>query len=261
MIDGPLRDWPAAFRSDRWVRVLAQTTSTQDAARGLASRSQQRIFIAARQTRGRGSRGRTWTDPHGLGLAMTIAIPADPQRIDPAILPLACGLAVIDAVRLLAGAASPRLGLKWPNDVMHVDASGRGVRKLGGILIEAAHGCLFAGIGVNVHQQPTDFEPSWRSEAISLRMLGIRISRPQLAAAIVESLDGCLADSSATIIERWIQYDALRGLRCSFEHDRQIFSGTVVSIEPTQRIQLRLDSGELRWLPAATTVRCRPPGA
>ena len=111
MIDGPLRDWPAAFRGDRWVRVLAQTTSTQDAARALASLSQQRIFIAARQTRGRGSRGRTWADPHGLGLAMTIALPADPQRIDPAILPLACGLAVIDAMKLLAGAKAPRLGL------------------------------------------------------------------------------------------------------------------------------------------------------
>jgi BirA family biotin operon repressor/biotin-[acetyl-CoA-carboxylase] ligase len=142
MIDGPLRDWPLAFRPDRWVRVLAQTTSTQDVARQLSCTSQQRVFIAARQTKGRGSRGRTWNDPRGLGLAMTMALPrnAPTGPIDPTILPLACGLAVIDAIKRLLGPRSPRLGLKWPNDVMQVDASGRGVRKLGGVLIEAAQG-------------------------------------------------------------------------------------------------------------------------
>lgn len=264
MIDGPLRDWPRAFHPDRWVRFFAQTTSTQDAAKQLASCSQQRIFIAARQTRGRGSRGRTWTDPHGLGLAMTISLPAGNAAsgvIDPAILPLACGLAVIDAITHLAGPRTPRLGLKWPNDVMQVDASGRGVRKLGGILIEASHGCLFAGIGINVHQQDSDFVPSLRREAVSLRQLGVRLSRPGLAAAIVEALDTLTRAPSDSILDRWKQHDALRGVHGSFEHNLRTFTGTVLHIEPTRSIELRLDDGEKVVLPAATTVRVRPSAA
>jgi biotin-(acetyl-CoA carboxylase) ligase len=181
--------------------------------------------------------------------------------IDPAILPLACGLAVIDAITHLSGPRTPRMGLKWPNDVMQVDTSGRGVRKLGGILIEASHGCLFAGIGINVHQQDSDFVPSLRSEAVSLRQLGVRLSRPGLAAAIVEALDTLTRAPSDSILDRWKQRDALRGVRCTFEHDQQTFTGTVLHIEPTSSIELRLDNGTIRSLPAASTVRVRPPAA
>ncbi|MCX5690612.1 MAG: biotin--[acetyl-CoA-carboxylase] ligase [Planctomycetota bacterium] len=264
MIDGPLRNWPRAFGPDQWVRVLAQTTSTQDAARALASSTQQRIFIAARQTRGRGSRGRAWSDRHGLGLAMTISFPASSTAngpLDAGILPLACGLAAIDAITRLCGKHSPRLGLKWPNDVVQVDASGRGVRKLGGILIEAAQGCLFAGIGINVHQQEADFEPSLRRDAVSLRQLGVHLSRPVLGAAIVASLAGILEASPQTVLDRWKQHDALRGARGSFEHNLQTFIGTVLHIEPTRSIELRLADGQTVSLPAATTVRIRPHAA
>jgi hypothetical protein len=60
------------------------------------------------------------------------------------------------------------------------------------------------------------------------------------------------------IIERWKQHDALRGMRCSFEHDCRTFTGIVLGIEPTRCIRLRLDDGGERALPAASTVRVRP---
>jgi len=60
--------------------------------------------------------------------------------------PIAAGLAVVDAARELSG---PRLSIKWPNDVL---AAGGG--KIAGILVEAAPEAVIAGIGINVDHPP-----------------------------------------------------------------------------------------------------------
>ena len=84
-----------------------------------------------------------------------------------------------------------RPGLKWPNDPV------LGQKKLCGILtelsLEAETGrlqYLVLGIGINVHQTAEDFSPEVAQIATSLsQAAGRRISRPALAAALIEELD------------------------------------------------------------------------
>ena len=104
------------------------------------------LWITARaQSAGRGRRGRAWfSEPGNLYATLLLTDPAPPGRA--AELSFVAALAVYDAIARLAPALTPRLALKWPNDVL---CEGR---KLAGILIEAegtAPLVMAIGIGVN----------------------------------------------------------------------------------------------------------------
>lgn len=94
------------------------------------------------QTLGRGRLDRRWISAPGLGLAMSVALPATPGRSLAGVYPLVVGSVVLDAVRE-AGVTNAEL--KWPNDIMV-----RG-KKLAGILCEVPRTpFVIAGVGINV---------------------------------------------------------------------------------------------------------------
>lgn len=104
------------------------------------------VFLADRQTAGRGRQGREWISPEGNLFATIGVVP--PAGRNPAQLAFVAGLAVLDA--LSETAPDVRFALKWPNDIL---ASGR---KLSGILIEAGEHGYAVGIGVNLVASPPD---------------------------------------------------------------------------------------------------------
>jgi BirA family biotin operon repressor/biotin-[acetyl-CoA-carboxylase] ligase len=250
--DGRLASWPGQFGASPPLRLLPQTTSTQDAARRLASGlSSPLAVLAALQTAGRGRLGRTWIDRRGKGVAMTLLLPA--RDLDASLLSLACGIAVVEAVDALVGAASPRLGLKWPNDVVTVDARGLSKRKLAGVLVERADDRFLAGIGLNVHQELEDFPQGL--EAVSLSLLGAPLSRPRLAGEIARRVVRWSKEPAHAIIEAWKRLDALTGANAAFLSDGREHRGLIERIEPLEFIELRDASGSLIKLAAATTQR------
>ncbi len=91
------------------------------------------VAIADEQTAGRGRLGRRWEARPGSALMLSVAheAPGRPELLS--ALPLAMGLAALEAIGEVTG-VEPRL--KWPNDVM-VDAPGQRWLKLGGILGES----------------------------------------------------------------------------------------------------------------------------
>jgi len=134
--------------------ILATTTSTNAEAAQLAvaGAAEGTCVAADHQTAGRGRLGRPWFGPAHAGLWMSVIVRAEDQ---PATrlgwLPLATGLAVVDAIRSLE---SIPVELKWPNDLMARSAAcggGGGLAKIGGILAERqADGSVVVGIGINV---------------------------------------------------------------------------------------------------------------
>ena len=101
------------------------------------------VRSAERQPAGRGRSGRVWSSPRAQ---LTLSVGIDAGDVAPDAwgwLPLAAGVAVVDALAAVAGVEA---GLKWPNDVL---ANGR---KLAGILTEvaAAQRAIVVGIGLNV---------------------------------------------------------------------------------------------------------------
>jgi BirA family biotin operon repressor/biotin-[acetyl-CoA-carboxylase] ligase len=149
--------------------------STNDAARALAlaGAAHGSSILAREQTRGRGTKGRAWHSPAGLGLYTSFILrdPAGGAVPHPHLLPLAAGLAASDAILELSGLG---IRLQWPNDVLFEG------KKLGGVLTEgtnagAAGGFAVVGIGLNVGHGPGDLPEELRATATSLRLAGGRV--------------------------------------------------------------------------------------
>lgn len=139
--------------------------STNDAAKALARAGAPAgtVVTAAAQTGGRGTKGRAWDSPPGLGLYVSVVFRPPAESL--ALLPLTAGLAARDAVEKSAGVEAR---LKWPNDLLWEG------RKLGGILCESAFTGVdldfsVVGIGINVGQKKDDFPVELRDRAVSLR--------------------------------------------------------------------------------------------
>jgi BirA family biotin operon repressor/biotin-[acetyl-CoA-carboxylase] ligase len=120
------------------------------------------VYFADEQRAGRGRGDHAWHSAAGQGLYVSVLLrPLLPAARLP-LLPLAAGLAAVDAVRSVTGLA---VDLRWPNDLLIND------RKTGGILVEAktdGSSAVFAvvGIGINVHQRA--FDPTLDTPATSL---------------------------------------------------------------------------------------------
>lgn len=113
------------------------------------------LLVAEAQTRGRGRQGKPWFSNPGASLTFSLSLPFAPA--DWSGLSLAVGVAVAEALDPAPAGQAPAIGLKWPNDLMLLDAAGGIGSKLGGILIETValgpRRMVVVGIGLNVQPQ------------------------------------------------------------------------------------------------------------
>ena len=176
----------------RELRCFDELDSTNNYLKAQTAAPDGTAAVADSQTAGRGRMDRSFQSPKGQGIYLSVLLrpPLPPERLPP-VTALA-GVSVCGAVERVCGV---RPGLKWPNDPVLAG------KKLCGILtemsLEAETGrvqSLVLGIGINVGQRPEDFSPEVREVATSLgQVLGRAVSRPRLAAALLEELDRAYA--------------------------------------------------------------------
>lgn len=111
-------------------------------------------ITAARQTAGRGRRGRAWASPAG-NLAATLLFSIDKSPAEAAQVSFLAALAACDLADTCLGQGIARV--KWPNDVLLHG------RKAVGVLVESGqrpNGPLWLamGVGINLAQAPQDVE-------------------------------------------------------------------------------------------------------
>ena len=161
------------------------------------------VFTASFQTAGRGRLDHRWLAERGQNLMTSAVIDvAGLEAEHAATLPLAVGLAVVEALRDMV----PSLKLKWPNDVL------AGGRKLAGILCERHGDNAIVGIGVNVLQR--EFPSEIADRATSLALLGSGASVAEVRDAALDSLSRVIADwrfGFAAIYPRIASIDYLAG--------------------------------------------------
>ena len=140
--------------------------STNDLAKRLAREgsAEGTVVIAEEQTKGKGTKGRSWHSPPGKGLYASVIL--RPNCSDLSLLPLAAGVGCVEAIQDATGL---EVALEWPNDIIHDG------RKLGGILCEGdflgnSVDQAVLGIGLNIGQKKGEFPLSLRSTATSLRL-------------------------------------------------------------------------------------------
>lgn len=124
------------------VRAYETLPSTNDACRALLEAGAgECLVVAARQSGGRGRRGRSFFSPEG-GLYMSLGFPA---RGDALAVTCLAAVAAAEAIEAVTGISC---GIKWVNDLYL-----RG-KKVCGILAEAAGERVIVGIGVNLIPAP-----------------------------------------------------------------------------------------------------------
>jgi BirA family transcriptional regulator, biotin operon repressor / biotin---[acetyl-CoA-carboxylase] ligase len=179
----------------RQLDVVAQTGSTNvdllaRAAAGIDVDGA--VLIAEHQTAGRGRHGRGWSATPRAQITMSVglsaAVPIEVPTRTWGWLPLATGVAVVDAVSPLIEGSGAEAGLKWPNDVLAGHPDRRG--KLAGILAEVARPgsgpAIVIGVGLNVTAAPEGV-----GGATSLLDLGVAApDRQRLVCSLLRELGG-----------------------------------------------------------------------
>ena len=152
----------------RHIHWLDSTGSTNDVAARLAESGagEDNMVVAEMQTAGRGRHGRVWFSPPGAGLYVSMIMrPAGAttgEENPAALLTLAAGVAIAEAVRAVTGLPSQ---IKWPNDIVV------GTRKLAGILAE---GVVQAGtlqyivLGFGLNLRTAAYPPELSARATSI---------------------------------------------------------------------------------------------
>ncbi|MDB4987154.1 MAG: Biotin-protein ligase [Myxococcaceae bacterium] len=181
----------ATAQLGRSLTLEASTESTNDEARRAAGAgcADGHVVVADTQTRGRGSRGRTWSSPAGTDLYFSVVARLSLPAASLPPLTLVVGLAVAEALDAFLPAPQRAL-VKWPNDLWVGD------KKLVGILVESASvgerlEPVVIGIGINVNR--SSFPDSLDFPASSLALeLGDRVERARVLAAVLNQLEARL---------------------------------------------------------------------
>lgn len=149
------------------IHKVKSCSSTNDLARKMAVKGAEEgtVIIARKQTKGRGTKGRTWYSAENKGLYVSIILRPDEPKLS--LIPLMAGLAVRDAIFESLGI---HIGLRWPNDLVWGEA------KLGGILCESGFlgdhpSYVILGIGLNLSHQKMEFPEAIRSISTSLKLI------------------------------------------------------------------------------------------
>jgi len=206
-------------------------------------------IVAERQTAGRGRRGRTWVSQRGnlfATLLLTIFAPAErrPQ------LSLVAALAVYDAVLAIAPRLAPRMGIKWPNDLL-LDGA-----KFAGILVEAADEHAAAiGIGINCISHPA----GTNYPATDLAAAGVLASPimlvPPLSLNMMLRLAQWNGGEGFSIIRAdWLARAAAIGKEIRLRMEDRELCGCLETLDGSGGLVLRLPDGHAETITAADVL-------
>ena len=206
------------------------------------------VFLADRQSAGRGRRGRAWqTDPEGA-LAFTVLrrFTLPPMRLAP--LGPAVGVAV---ARALHDAGASNVRLKWPNDLVVDDA------KLAGLLIEARGEAVAIGIGLNL---AVDAVPGVEQPWTDLRRAGVAdVARPRILGVVLRALLPALAEFEregfAAFAEDWTRFDALAGRPVRVLAGERVEDGVAIGIDAGGGLRVRHADGDRVHYAGEVSVR------
>lgn len=173
-----------SVKSDADVTVLDTVTSTNDLVKKHPLNRRPIVFIANRQTKGRGRLGRTFVSPGGSGIYMSFGLVPDFAIDQSPFVTMAAAVAVCRAIEKVCNI---KPAIKWVNDIFYRD------KKICGILTEAQTNFetgnidqLIIGIGVNCF--PGSFPPELQHIAGSIAEEPGSFSRSLLAAEIVNEV-------------------------------------------------------------------------
>ena len=247
-LDEALAGTSFSSRLEHFAEIGSTNTHAMQA--GAAGAVNGTVFVADKQTGGRGRGGHGWASPAGSGLYVSVLLRPEIGPGDALWLSLAAGLAAQEAVNEIAEFAPD---LRWPNDLL------AGRRKLGGVLTEMHAEAtrvrfVVIGVGINVHQSAFPAELAESATSLALEAPALDLSRQGLLIALLRRLDaevGALTGSDAAVGQKTLlaRLEAgstwVRGKRVVVGEETP-FAGVTEGLDGRGFLRVRTDAGELR---------------
>jgi BirA family biotin operon repressor/biotin-[acetyl-CoA-carboxylase] ligase len=225
------------------LTVHESTASTMDDASAAAAEGAKdgHLVLADQQTRGRGAHGRQWLSPPGSDLYLSVVTRPTVEPASTALITLATGLGVRDAVASLLPGRS--VLVKWPNDIW-IER-----RKCAGVLVESRTvgmriDSVIIGVGLNVNR--TQWPPELAGAATSLRAERDgkeSFDRADVLAALLSHVERWVTrfarDGAAVVVDALRPALALVGERVRWEDGDGVFDG----IDPDGAARVRTEAG------------------
>jgi BirA family biotin operon repressor/biotin-[acetyl-CoA-carboxylase] ligase len=225
------------------LTVKQSTASTMDDAAAAASEGARdgHVVLADQQTQGRGAHGRHWVSPPGTDLYFSVVTHPAVEPASTALVTLAAGLGLRDAVASLLPDRS--VLVKWPNDIW-IER-----HKCGGILVETRtvgtrFDAVILGVGLNVNRM--QWGPDIADIATSLRAQRENhepFDRGAVFASVLAEMERWVTtfvrDGAQPVIDALRAKLALIGERVRWEDGHGVFEG----IDPHGAARVRTSAG------------------
>lgn len=240
------------------IRNLASVDSTNNYAMARISEgevTEGMVYLAERQTAGRGQRGKSWQAEAGKSILMTMVL--RPSLMDPSRQFLLNAEIALAAYDLFDRHAHKGSSIKWSNDIYWDD------RKAGGILIEnilrgGRWNYALAGIGLNINQE---YFPANLPNPVSLRQASgrawdIATLARELCEGILQRYRSLPFRSPSAILEEYKSHLYRYGEWGRFRQDQRIFGAFIRDLREDGKLVLEtkeglieVDFGNLEFLP------------
>jgi BirA family biotin operon repressor/biotin-[acetyl-CoA-carboxylase] ligase len=223
------------------IHYFDEVDSTMDIARELARKQCPHftVVIAGRQKKGRGRMKRSWLSSKG-GLFFTIVIR---PKIPPVLSSRVNLAASVILAQTLHDLFNINARVKWPNDVL-VDG-----KKISGILSEMDAeidrvNFISIGIGLNVNNDPTPYEPM----ATSLKqILGKEIPRIEVLKAFLDHFEHTVNDTEfGSVVAEWKKYTETLNRHVKIVTSNEVVEGLAVDVDENGALILKLADGSLK---------------
>lgn len=223
------------------IHYFDEVDSTMDIARELARKQCPHfsVVIAGRQKKGRGRLKRNWLSSEG-GLYFTIVVR---PKISPVLSLRVNFAASMILAQTLRNMFNINAMVKWPNDVL-VDG-----KKISGILSEMEAeidrvSFISIGIGINVNNDPTPYEPM----ATSLKkILGKEIPRIEVLKVFLHHFEDALNDEDFDhVVSEWKRYTETLNRHVRIVTTHEVSEGLAVDVDDNGALILKLEDGSVK---------------
>lgn len=234
---------PFCFRQEFQDKIFhfQELDSTMDQAKILAKKGipHLSVVIAENQTMGRGRLNRKWLSAKG-GLWFTLILKPETPPVLSYIYNFAASLSLSRSLKQLFDI---KVSVKWPNDLL------LNKKKLTGLLSEMeTRGDMVEfiniGIGMNVNNQPQQYEP----RAISLKdVLNRDVSRRLILETFLDDFQHQIQTiDSRKIIELWKEQTSTIGSQIRIETSAETYEGLAVDVDETGALIIEDTTGKTK---------------
>lgn len=211
-------------------------------------------LFTAHQQKGRGQRGKTWSETKGKGIALTVLLQPHFLTVSQQFLLSAAVALGVRAFLAQQGDTTETFTIKWPNDIYCGD------RKIAGLLIENSirsnneWNWAVIGIGINLNQ--ASFEADLPNPISLYQVIGEQKDpagvAKQLCTYLTDFLTSLFQDAPEKIVDRYQAHLYKRGQTCQFIRGGSSFQAIPLGVTPLGELQLdRIEKpirlGEVEW--------------